>query len=386
MERSAECLAKLERMNKTLRHEEPDRVPISDDFFDGFLKKWREVYGLPEDADINKYYDLDYTVTMPNNDWKIGEYNIIKKTDDETIFRTAYGSVIKNKVDCEMPDYLEFEVNTIEKMEAFRFDDPWDDNRFLIGGLNQVDIYADDEISWLESVKKMWDYIPVYGSLCEGYESLWRIIGPENALLWTGMYPDEVGRFVERINEFSLEFLKAQIKAADGMLDGIMIWGDVAYSRGMLFSPEYWRKYYKPGVKTLIDESHGNNLPVIYHGCGDSRAIFEDLIEIGIDAYNPLEAKTGIDVVDLRRQFGHSFAFAGNMDVLAWAHADLDELKKIVMRKLNAGKGGGLIFQSGGGAISDDISPERFDYVINLVREYGQYPLNLGEYDIPDLD
>ena len=85
-------------------------------------------------------------------------------------------------------------------------------------------------------------------------------------------------------------------------------------------------------------------------------------------------------------QFGHRFAFAGNMDVIAWAHADLDELKKNVLRKLNVAKGGGLIFQSDGGSISDDITPERFDFVINLVREYGKYPLNLGEYDIPDLN
>ena len=387
IKRSEQCLAKLKRMNQSLWHEEPDRVPVSDSFFDGFLKNWREVYGLPEDADIEKYYDLDYTVTMPNNDWKIGKYEIIEKTETETIHRTAYGSVIKNKVDCEMPDFLEFEINTIDKMKAFRFDDPWDEKRFFVGGLNQIASSKGEEIqSWIDSVKKLWVDIPVYGSLCEGYESLWRIIGSENALLWIGMYPDEVGRFVERINEFSLEFLRAQIKAADGMLDGIMIWGDVSYIRGMLFSPEYWRKYFKPGVKALIDICRENSLPVIYHGCGDSRVIYEDLIEIGIDAYNPLEAKTGIDVVDLRRQYGHKLAFAGNMDVLAWAHADMDDLKRIVLRKLNAAKGGGLIFQSDGGSVSDDITPERFDYVINLVREYGKYPINLGEYDIPDLE
>ena len=386
MKRTGQCLTKLNRVNKTLRHEEPDRIPVSDFFFDGFLKKWREFYGIPQNGDINRYYDLDYTVSMPNNDLKIGKYNCIKKTETETIFRTAFGSLVRIKDDCEMPEYLEFEVNTIEKMRAFQFDDPWDERRFIAGGLNEVTDNTGDTVPpWIDSVKELWTDIPVYGSLCEGYESLWRIIGSENALLWIGMYPDEIGRFVERINEFSIEFLKAQIKAASGMLDGIMIWGDVAYVRGMLFSPTYWRKYFKPGVKALIDVCRENNLPVIYHGCGDSREIYEDLIEIGVDAYNPLEAKTGIDVVDLRRQYGHRLAFAGNMDVIAWAHADQDELKRIVLRKLNAAKGGGFIFQSDAGSVSDDISPEKFDYVINLVREYGEYPLELGEYDIPDL-
>ena len=36
MERTANCLAKLDRMNKTLRHEEPDRVPVSDFFWGSF--------------------------------------------------------------------------------------------------------------------------------------------------------------------------------------------------------------------------------------------------------------------------------------------------------------------------------------------------------------
>ena len=40
--RSENTLKKLERMNKALRHEEPDRVPISDFFWGGFIRRWRE--------------------------------------------------------------------------------------------------------------------------------------------------------------------------------------------------------------------------------------------------------------------------------------------------------------------------------------------------------
>ena len=38
----------------------------------------------------------------------------------------------------------------------------------------------------------------------------------------------------------------------------------------------------------------------MYHGCGNANAIFEDMIEIGLDGYNPLEAKADLDVVTLR--------------------------------------------------------------------------------------
>ena len=49
MERSANCLRKLERMNKTLRHEEADRVPVSDFFWGSFLERWRRDLELPAD-------------------------------------------------------------------------------------------------------------------------------------------------------------------------------------------------------------------------------------------------------------------------------------------------------------------------------------------------
>ena len=57
---------------------------------------------------------------------------------------------------------------------------------------------------------------PVYGSICEGHEQLWRIIGTENVMLWIGLYPDELARFIERLGRFLVEMTRAQIKAAAG--------------------------------------------------------------------------------------------------------------------------------------------------------------------------
>ena len=162
------------------------------------------------------------------------------------------------------------------------------------------------------------------------------------------------------------------------------IWGDVAYKKDLFFSPDWWRKHYKPYIEEMVNICHAHNLPVIYHGCGNVNRIFQDFIDIGVDGYNPLEAKAGLDVIDLRRQYGHGMCFAGNMSVIEWAEQDGEELKATVLRKLNAGKGGGLIFQSDH-SVPDSVSGEKYDYVVNLVREYGQYPLDLGEYDIPDI-
>ena len=43
-------------------------------------------------------------------------------------------------------------------------------------------------------------------------------------------------------------------------------------------SPDYWREYFKPWVAMMTEYAHGKGLPVIYHGCGNVHAIFEDYI------------------------------------------------------------------------------------------------------------
>ena len=388
MIRTTNCLLKLDRMNKTLRHQEADRVPISDFFWGSFLDRWRQEFGLAKDADIYRYYDLDWMVTVPNMDPHIKPFEVLSETGEEVVVRTGFEAILRKKFDYPMPEFVRFETDSIEKMEAFQFDDPWDERRFFRGGDNQLagvgDGFARNLPPWIDTVKSIHPDFPVFGSVCEGHETLWRIIGTENVMLWIGEYPDKIARFVERINEFSLELAKAQIKAAGGLLDGMVIWGDVAFKKCMFFSPNYWRKCFKPGVKALVDLCHQHGLPVIYHGCGNVNRIFEDYIEVGVDAYNPLEAKAGLDVVDLRRRFGHRIAFCGNLDVITWAEGSRDEIKQMVLTKLNAAKGGGYIVQSDH-SVPSNVSAENYDYVVKLVRERGQYPLQLGEYDIPDL-
>jgi uroporphyrinogen decarboxylase len=388
MERTANCLAKLERMNKALRHQEPDRVPISDFFWGSFLQRWRQELGLQSDTDIYRYYDLDWQVVNPNMDPHVQPFEILRDDEGEVTVRTGFGATIRKKFDLAMPAFLAFETDTIEKLEEFQFDDPHDDRRYFARGDDQIngvgDAFARDLSPFVERVKAVWDDFPVFGSVCEAHEMIWRIVGSENAMLWMGMFPEVIARFVNRLHTFNLGILRGQIQAAGGRLDGVVIWGDVAYTKGMLFSPAFWRQHFKPGVKALVDECHIHGLPVIYHGCGNVNRIFEDFIEIGVDAYNPLEAKAGLDVVDLRRRFGHRIGFCGNMDVQLWATGTKEELRAAVLTKLNAAKGGGFIFQSDH-SVPPNVTPENYEYVVRLVRRHGVYPLHLEEFDLPEI-
>lgn len=386
MERSANCLAKLQRMQKALRHEEGDRVPVSDFFWGAFVRRWRDEYGLPSSADPYRYFDLDWQVTIPNMDPHIRAFEVINETEEEVVVRTGFGAVIRKRFDHAMPAFLGFDTRTLDALESLDFDDPWDGRRFFGEGDNQIagvgDGFERNSPPWIDRVRAIHPDFPVYGSVCEAHEMLWRIIGSENALMWMAEEPDRLGAQIERLWSFAVELAEAQIHSAAGLLDGMVIWGDVAYRKGMLFSPAYWRQWFKPGVQALVDVCHSHGLPVIYHGCGNSLSIFDDFVEMGIDAYNPLEAKAGMDVVDLRRKYGHRIAFCGNMDVLEWATAPMEQVAASALRKLNAAKGGGYIFQSDH-SVPDNIEPSRYEAIVKLVRDKGVFPLNLGSSDLP---
>lgn len=383
-ERKENTLRKLKRLNAALAHKEPDRVPITDFFWGGFIKRWREELHLPEDANPYYHYDLDMITTVPNMDPWIRPFETLQETAEEVVVKTGFGAIIHKHFDFPMPEMRSWEIDTFEKLEQAQFDDPRDPRRFFAAGDNQIagvgDGFQRDSPAWIETVKSLRPDFPVYGSMIEASECLTRLVGQVNAMIWMGEYPDRMGEVINRIGAFYVECAKAEIDASDGLLDGFVIWGDVAYKKNMFFSPKYWRKYFKPWVAEMVEYAHAHNLPVMYHGCGNVKSIFQDYIETGIDGYNPLEVKAGLDVIDLRRQYGHAISFFGNSDVQIWESGDRDAIRREVLRKLNAARGGGYVFLSDH-SVSSGVSGETYDYIVKLIREYGSYPLQLGEFD-----
>jgi hypothetical protein len=380
--RNASTQRKLERLRRTLRHEQPDRVPISDFFWGSFTRRWAAELGLPPDANPYYHYDLDWIVTVPNVDPWIRSFETLKESQDEVVVRTGFGAVMRKIFALPMPEMVSWEVAEFDQLERAVFDAPDDPRRFLAAGDNQIsgvgDGFQRNSPAWLETVRSLHPDFPVFGSVIEVSECLTRLVGQGNAMLWTGLYPEAMGQVANRIGEFYLECAKAELAAGRGLLDGFVIWGDVAYQSGTFTSPDYWREYFRPWVARIVDAAHAEGLPVIYHGCGKIHALMEDFIEIGVDALNPLEVKAGMDVVDLRRTYGHRIGFCGNSDMRVWEKGDAEALRREVLYRLNAARGGGYIFQSDH-SVSSSVSGQTYDTIVKLVREYGRYPLELGE-------
>ena len=369
---------KLARLTAALTHREGDRVPVSDAFWSGFVLRGRAKWG-PE-FDPYRFFDLDYIIVTPNMDPRIQPFEVLRETGDEIVVKTGFGATIRRSGVLPMPSYEAFEVQTPEQMATCTFDNPADPRRFYSGGDDQINGVGDSLVRdippWDERVDAYAADIPIMGSVCEPYEYLWRVVGSRNALFWMAAERERLQAFVDRIGAFQLAFAVAQIDASRGRLSGMYIWGDVAYRNGMFFSPQWWREMFKPHVRDLIDLFHQNDLLTIYHGCGNASPIFDDLVEIGLDGYNPVEAKADLDVVELKERYAGTLAFVGNIDVRVLERGDPVEIESEVRRKLASAVGGGWVCQSDH-SVSSDVAPESYALMLETLRKYGTYPLSM---------
>jgi len=369
---------KIERLRAALSHREGDRVPVGEFFWTGFLKRCKAKYG--EDFDPYRHFDLDYVVITPNMDPKIQPFEVVEQKGEDVVVKTGFGATLRRRSDLPMPHYEDFSVKRPEEMEAFTFDPPDDPRRFFSGGDDQINCVGDALLRnlppWDQRLESYADDFALFGSVCEPYEYLWRVIGSENTLYWIATEAERLRAFIDRLGQFLVDFTRAQIAAGKGRLSGMYFWGDVAYVKGMFFGAPRWRLLLKPHVKALIDLCHEHNLMTIYHGCGDARVIYEDFVEIGLDGYNPLEAKAHLDAVELKKQYAGRLAFVGNVDVRELESGDPERIRNEIRYKIQAARGGGWVCQSDH-SVTSQVAPESYELAVQTLRRYGNYPLRV---------
>jgi hypothetical protein len=375
---------KINRVLSALNHRESDQVPVGEFFWTSFVQRAKRDLGAGNDFDPYRYWDLDLIVINPNMDPHVAGIQVLEDSADRKIVKTGFEATIERRSSYPMPRFLEFATQTYEDMRAFVFDDPADPRRYYAAIDDQINAVADalnlNLPSFVDRVNSYADDFCVFGSVCEPHEMIWRILGPENVLMKMAEEPAEMQKFTERLGDFLVGIVKGQIAATGDKLTGLYVWGDVAFRNGMMFSPAYWRRVYKPQLKRLCDEIRAAGLKVIYHGCGNASVLYDDMVEVGVDCYNPLEAKADLDVLELKRKYGKRWAFNGNIDVRVLSTNDRNQVRREVLRKLNAAKGGGYIIQSDH-SVPGDVDASTYDYCVRLVREHGRYPLELGEFD-----
>jgi len=99
-----------------------------------------------------------------------------------------------------------------------------------------------------------------------------------------------------------------------GVIPIALTYDDLAYKTGLLFSPRWLRRVWVPRLKALVDAWHSRDTLCLFHSDGNLWTIMDDLVDAGIDGLNPLEVLAGMSVKTVRERYPHLF-LTGGIDV-----------------------------------------------------------------------
>ncbi len=358
-----------ERVQCTLAHREPDRVPIADAFWVDTLARWR-AEGLPEGVEPEEYFDFDIRMMGIDASPRF-EPELIQDDGEMITLRDRFGYVVrKSKFKSRTMEFLSHPVGNwddwqrVKERFVLRSEEParidstaypfrldagptWEEARQCCGALRRTQKYL---------------IASAYGP----HEAILRLRGFEATLYELCDDPELIRDMAVTYTDFLIQVIEKCL-AERILFDGFFMIEDLAGTQGMLFSPDLWRRLFKPSVQRIGAFLKENHLSFWMHSCGNAAAIFEDLIECGVQVINPLEAKSGLDVRELKKQYGDRLTFFGNIDVIAMAGSDQDIADEIETKLAVARQGGGYIYHSDH-SVPPEVSFERYQLVMNLVR------------------
>lgn len=188
--------------------------------------------------------------------------------------------------------------------------------------------------------------------------------------------PELLGALLDVTLDFQKRLTINALKQAKGDIDIIHFGDDLGTQNGLMISPDIYRKIIKPRQAELFDAVIQNsNARIFFHTCGSVYEIMDDLIEIGIDIYNPVQhSARGMDCVLLKKKYGDRIAFWGGIDTQhVLPFGSRQDVRKEVRDRINMlSKGGGYVLNAIHN-IQPDVKPENICEMYDAGKEYGQY-------------
>lgn len=175
---------------------------------------------------------------------------------------------------------------------------------------------------------------------------------------------DIIFGFEERLIDF----------AAQAGLHGVAFFDDWGTQESLLISPALWRSFFKPRYKAQFDRAHALGLDVYFHCCGKIDPIIDDLFEIGVDMLN-LSQPNLYDMEALGRKYGGKRCFVIPVSYqttsISGTRQDIFGDVETAVRCLGS-QGGGLV-----GYVEEyssmGMSEENYQSCVDAFRELGVY-------------
>ena len=169
--------------------------------------------------------------------------------------------------------------------------------------------FTEADLKWLEG------YCVIGGCWSPFFHNSMELVGMEDFFVQLMLNGDIAMKTIEKCFEFYYELDKRSFELNPNIIDMYFIGNDFGSKKGLLVNPDIWRKYYKPFVKELMAQAKKYGCVTALHSCGDIHEIIRDLIEIGVDAINPIQVSAANMVPeDLIREYGRDVIFFGGVD------------------------------------------------------------------------
>jgi uroporphyrinogen decarboxylase len=344
-----------ERFITALYKKVPDRIPIFDFIFSQkIIEKSTGIYPNTYTSEL-----AIKTAEILGHDgiWiPFGGYSGISSVKDAYIDEWGTFYMKKSSVSWPIDAPFDYSIKSKRDLEKFTPPDP-----FIKERLTEVN----------KAIKIVGNRIAVFGGIQGPFTTAFLMLGLENLCFWLIDNCDSVKKIFEMSNEFYMGAAKVMVRAG---VDGIILAEDLGYTGSLFISPDMYNDVLFPYLHDLISFVKSLDVPVILHCDGSIQEVLEGLVDMGIDAYHPVEKKAGMDILKVKKQFGDKICLIGNIDLVNTLRlgtpSDVEkEVKELIE---NVGPGGGYIVASEH-SLNDGIPFENVIAIKDAVIKFGCY-------------
>ena len=192
-----------------------------------------------------------------------------------------------------------------------------------------------------ERIGKYGDRFRVFQIGFSLYERAWTLRGMEHLLMDFLDHPDFVHDLLNAIADYNMAQVREALKYD---IDAVYFGDDWGQQHGLQMGPKLWHKFIYPVLKRMYGVVREAGKYVFIHSCGDVDELFEDLIGIGLNCFNPFQPEV-MEVAALHRQYRGRLTFHGGLSTQrTLPYGSVDDVRRETERLLEMGREGGYIF------------------------------------------
>ncbi|MBF0246158.1 MAG: uroporphyrinogen-III decarboxylase-like protein [Planctomycetes bacterium] len=196
------------------------------------------------------------------------------------------------------------------------------------------------------------------------FERAWTLRGMENLLMDFHEHPDFVRELLAAIADYNIEQVRRAVKYD---IDAVYFGDDWGQQKGLIMGPAIWRDFIKPELTRMYGEVRGAGKFVFAHSCGDVDELFGDLVEAGLNCFNPFQPEV-MDVESQMKQWRGRLSFHGGLSTQkTLPYGTVEEVRAESRHLLELGRAGNYIFAPAH-SVEGDVPLENLLAFINEAR------------------